>query len=48
MNDYWVIVADGARARFMAFERHADAPPRAVLRLVESAQMSNPEHTTWT
>jgi protein required for attachment to host cells len=41
----WVIVADGARARFMAIERHAGAPQRAALRLVEIAQMSNPEHT---
>ena len=45
MNDYWVIVADGAQARFMALERHADAPQRAALRLVESAQLANPEHT---
>jgi len=45
MNDYWVIVADGAQARFMALERHDDAPRRAMLRLVESAQLSNPEHT---
>jgi protein required for attachment to host cells len=45
MNDYWVIVADGAQARFMALERRDDQPPRAALRLVESAKLSNPEHT---
>jgi protein required for attachment to host cells len=45
MHDYWVIVADGAQARFMALERHAGAPERAALRLVESAKLSNPEHT---
>jgi protein required for attachment to host cells len=45
MNDCWVIVADGARARFMAVERHTAVPPRAALRLVESAKLSNPEHT---
>lgn len=45
MNDYWVIVADGAQARFMALERHDDAPQRVALRLVESARLSNPEHT---
>lgn len=41
----WVIVADGARARFMAIERRDGAPQRAALRLVEIARMSNPEHT---
>jgi len=41
----WVIVADGARARFMAIERRDEAPQRAALRLVEIARMSNPEHT---
>jgi len=45
MNDCWVIVADGARARFMVLERHTAVPPRAALRLVESAKLSNPEHT---
>lgn len=45
MNDCWIIVADGARARFLALERNADRPPRAALRLVESARLSNPEHT---
>ena len=45
MNGYWVIVADGAQARFMALERHDDAPQRAARRLVESARLSNPEHT---
>ena len=45
MNDCWVIVADGARARFMALERRAGEPPRAAVRLVESARLSNPGHT---
>ena len=45
MNDRWIIVADGARARFLALERNADRPPRAALRLVESARLSNQEHT---
>ena len=45
MNDCWVIVADGARARFMVLERHTAVPQRAALRLVESAKLSNPEHT---
>jgi protein required for attachment to host cells len=45
MSDCWVIVADGARARFMALERQSAVPPRATLRLVESARLSNPEHT---
>lgn len=45
MNDCWVIVADGARARFMVLERYTAVPPRAALRLVESAKLSNPEHT---
>ena len=45
MNDCWVIVADGARARFMTVERNTGRPPRSALRLVESARLSNPEHT---
>ena len=45
MNDCWVIVADGARARFMAYERRTGGPPRAALRLVESGRLSNPKHT---
>ena len=45
MNDFWVIVTDGAQARFMALEVKTAVPPRAALRLVENARMSNPEHT---
>lgn len=45
MPECWVIVADGARARFLALERNAGRPPRAALCLVESAHLSNPEHT---
>jgi protein required for attachment to host cells len=45
MNDYWVIVADGARARIMALEQRAGVPSRAAVRLVESARLSNPQHT---
>lgn len=45
MSDCWVVVADGARARFMALERRDAQQPRAALRLVESARLSNPEHT---
>jgi protein required for attachment to host cells len=45
MNDCWIIVADGARARFMTLERNTGGPSRAALRLVESAGLSNPEHT---
>ena len=45
MNDCWVIVADGAQARFMALERRAARPARAAVHLVESARLSNPEHT---
>jgi len=45
MPDCWVIVADGARARFMMLEHNAGRPPRAALRLVERARLSNPEHT---
>lgn len=45
MNDCWVIVADGARARFMALEKLPARPPRAPQRLVESARLSNPVHT---
>ncbi len=45
MPECWVIVADGAQARVLALERNADRPPRAALRLVESARLSNPEHT---
>jgi len=44
MNDSWIIVADGARARFLMVERDAGRPPRAALRLVENARVcSNPE-----
>ena len=45
MSDCWVIVADGARARFMALEQRTAVPLRAALRLVENARLSNPEHT---
>ncbi len=45
MREGWVIVADGAQARFLALERNADRPPRAALSLTESARLSNPEHT---
>lgn len=45
MPDCWIIVADGARARVLALERNVDRPPRAALRLVERARLSNPEHT---
>ena len=45
MNDSWIIVADGARASFLALEHNAGRPPRAALRLVENARLSNPEHT---
>jgi protein required for attachment to host cells len=45
MNDYWVVVADGAKARIMEVEENADAPPRARIKLVESARLSNPQHT---
>jgi len=45
MKDCWVIVADGARARFMALEQRNEQPRRAALRLVESARLSNPDHT---
>ena len=45
MHECWVIAADGARARILALERNAGRPPRAALRLVESARLSNPEHT---
>ena len=45
MNDYWVIVADGAQARIMALEQRAGVPSRAAVRLVESARLANPQHT---
>ena len=45
MNNFWVIVADGAQARFMALEQRDVEPRRATQRLVENARMSNPEHT---
>lgn len=45
MHECWVIAADGARARILALERNAGRPPRAELRLVENARLSNPEHT---
>ena len=45
MNDYWVIVADGAQARIMAVEQREGVPARAAVRLVESARLSNPDHT---
>ena len=44
MSDDWVIVADGAQARFMVFGWH-DGPRRGALRLFESSQLSNPECT---
>jgi len=44
MDGCWIIVADGARARFMTLEQRADAPARAALRLTESARLSNPAH----
>jgi len=44
MNECWIIVADGARARFMALERRPDVPARAALRLTEGARLSNPAH----
>src|SRR3972149_10797531 len=45
MSDCWVIVADGALARFMVLEQRTDAPARGARRLVESVRMSNPDHT---
>jgi protein required for attachment to host cells len=45
VSDCWVIVADGARARFMTVERLAEVPERAAVRLAESARLSNPLHT---
>ena len=45
MSECWVVVADGARARFMAVERQAGVPPRAALKLVEGARMMNRAHT---
>ena len=45
MSDCWVIVADGAQARFIMVEKRRAAPPRGALRLVESARLSNPAHT---
>lgn len=44
MSGDWVIVADGAQARFMVFGRHT-GPRRGELRLVESSKLDNPEHT---
>ena len=44
MRDDWVIVADGAQARFMVFTWHA-GPSRGALRLVETSQLDNPECT---
>jgi protein required for attachment to host cells len=41
----WVVVADGAHARFLAVEPRADAPQGDAVRLVEHAQLDNPEHT---
>jgi len=44
MSSDWVIVADGAQARFLVFGWH-DGPRRGALRLSESSQLSNPECT---
>lgn len=45
VNDCWVIVADGASARIMTLEQRTGVPARAQFQLLESAQLSNPEHT---
>lgn len=45
MEKQWVIVADGAGARFMALEMDASAPARGKCHLETIAQLSNPEHT---
>ena len=44
MKDDWVIVADGAQARFMVFTWH-DGPSRGALRFIETSQLDNPECT---
>lgn len=45
VSEKWVVVADGAHARFLAVVPRADAEQRAAVRLVENARLDNPEHT---
>jgi protein required for attachment to host cells len=45
VQDNWVVVADGAHARFLAIAPRRDAPGGEAVRLVERAQLDNPEHT---
>ena len=45
VEERWVVVADGAHARFLAAGRRADAPAPGALRLVEQSRLDNPEHT---
>ena len=45
VHDSWVVVADGAHARFLAVEARRDAPQGEARRLVEQTQLDNPEHT---
>jgi protein required for attachment to host cells len=45
MNDYWVVVTDGGKARFMVLEERAGASSRGKFKLVEAARLLNPDHT---
>lgn len=44
-RENWVVVADGAHARFLAMEGDPDALVPRPMHLVEESRLDNPEHT---